>query len=558
MMKVIPGWERDRGPLVHATWSGVMPTLLRSAIVAVAIAVGSAGHDVVSVLPWALLVMVLDLVAGSLLGFGPGQSVTRRNQALAVTLVGAVAAGAAIAATASPPVSPAMLLLLIPVFRAGEVRGRLAAVAAVAMSTIVVLGAAQAGGTLDAGYLADNLEWAILAGALGFLGARTAQLKDRRTRPRSPDTPAAQEAVRLLRRLSDLAGALEGGFDAPASAELLLHAVKDKIPGSRMAVLVGVGSEPAVPLALRGIDRLPWPSPTTADSVLGRVWRTGVAEAGSWTSVNEERAIAAAPLRDSDGARIGIVVVDRMSTAPFENDDLRALVDLAEGHSANVDVALIFSALRQKAAFEERERLAREMHDGIAQELVALGYRLDVARRQAAADAPQFAPTLEEARADLSRVLTDLRLRIADLRLAVRPDQGLGAVVGARLQQFGAATGLTVGLRLSESPYRLPAHLETLIYRLILDILNDARNANGVSGIEARLDVNAPQAWLQISHDGESALATDTFRDHPLVALGATIEVQPSVMGVTVRLALNDRWPEHLPDLVPERMRLIP
>jgi nitrate/nitrite-specific signal transduction histidine kinase len=292
--------------------------------------------------------------------------------------------------------------------------------------------------------------------------------------------------------------------------------------------------------------------------VIGRVWRTGVAEAGLWVAASEERAIAAAPLRDSDDARIGIVVIDRPGSNPFPDDDLKVLADLALGHSANVDVALIFASLRQHAAFEERERLAREMHDGIAQELVALGYRFDVARRQATTNAPEFAPTLEEARADLSRVLTDLRLRIADLRLAVRPDQGLGAVVGARLQQFGAATGLTVGLRLSESPYRLPAHLETLIYRLILDVLNDARNAPGVTGIEARLDVNAPQAWLQISHDGQSHLAADAFRDHPLAALGATIEVQPEADGVTVSLALNDRWPKHLTNLVPERMGLVP
>ena len=540
---------------MRATWSSMMPTLLRSAIVASAIVVGS-GHDLLAVLPWVLVILVLDLVAGALLGFGPSQSDTRRNQALVVTLVGAGVAGAAIVATSQvAAVSPGMLLLLIPAFRAGEVRGRWAAFAAVAISMIVTFGAAQSRGTLTTAYLTSNLQWAILALALGLLGAWTAQLAERRTGLRSPATPAAHEAARLLRRLSDLAGALEGGFDAPAAAELLLRAVNDRIPGSRMAVLVGVGSEPAVPLALRGIDRLPWPSPTTADSVIGRVWRTGVAEAGFWTSVNEERAIAAAPLRDSEGGRIGIVVVDRLASTPFGDDSLSALIELTEGHSANVDVALIFAALRQHAAFEERERLAREMHDGIAQELVALGYRIDVARRQAATTAPQFAPTLAEARADLSRVLTDLRLRIADLRLAVRPDQGLGAVVGARLQQFGAATGLTVGLRLSESPYRLPAHLETLIYRLILDVLNDARTARGVTGIEARLDVNAPQAWLHISHDGETHLGADAFRDHPLVTLGARIEVQPSVKGVSVSLALNDRWP-HLPYLVPERMGL--
>jgi signal transduction histidine kinase len=549
---------------VEATWSKVMPTLLRSAIVALAIAVGfighgvSSGHGPLAVLAWVLLILVLDLGAGALLRFGPSQSRTRRNQALVVTLISAAAAGAAIATDQGVVLSAGMLLLLIPALRAGEVRGHLAAVTVVALSMVVSLGAVQGRGTLTTSYLIDNLQWAILAIGLGLLGAWTGKLSERRSKPRSPATSAAKEAARLLRRLSDLAGALDGGFDAPAAAELLLNAVNDRIPGSRMAVLVGVGSEPAVPLALRGIDRLPWPSPTTADSVMGRVWRTGVAEAGFWTSVNEERAIAAAPLRDSDDARIGIVVVDRLASMPFGDDALAALAGLTEGHSANVDVTLIFAALRQHAAFEERERLAREMHDGIAQELVALGYRFDVARRQAAINAPQFTPTLEEARADLSRVLTDLRLRIADLRLAVRPDQGLGAVVGARLQQFGAATGLTVGLRLSESPYRLPAHLETLIYRLILDVLNDARNAPGVTGIEARLDVNAPQAWLHISHDGESHLAVDAFRDHPLTTLGATIEVQPADSGVTVNLSLNDRWPKDLPHLVPERMGLIP
>ena len=542
---------------MDAMWSRMLPTLLRSAIVAAAIVVGSMSHDLIGVLPWALLILLLDFAAGSLLGFGPGQSATRRNQALVVTLLGAAVAGAVIATSQVATPSPGMLLLLIPALRAGEVRGRLGAVATVATSTVVVFGVAAGRGTLSRTYLTSNLQWAILALALGLLGARMAHLAERRTRARSPEAPAATEAARLLRRLSDLAVALEGGFDAPAAAELLLHAVNDKIPGSRMAVLVGVGSEPAVPLALRGIDRLPWPSPTTDESVMGRVWRDGIAEAGFWASPNEQRAIAAAPLRDPDGDRIGIVVVDRLATTPFTGADLHALAELAEGHSANVDVALIFAALRQHAAFEERERLAREMHDGIAQELVALGYRIDVARRQAATTAPLFAPTLEEARADLSRVLTDLRLRIADLRLAVRPDQGLGAVVGARLQQFGAATGLTVGLRLSESPYRLPAHLETLIYRLILDVLNDARNADGVTGIEARLDVNAPQAWLHITHDGASQLAADTFADNPLIALGATIEVQPGGGGVTVTLALNDRSPKHAPNLVPERMGLV-
>ena len=538
-------------------WSMSTSTLLRSAIVAVAVAIGSIGQDVLTVLPWALLILTLDLVAGSVLAVGFGQSKARHSQAFILTVLGAGIAGAAIATNQAAPLPAALPLLLIPVFRAGEVWGRLAAVVAVAMSMIVAFSGAQGRGTLTATYVTSNLQWAVLALALGLLGAWTAQLQEKARSQSGTASPAAREAARLLRRLNTLAGALDGGFDAPASAELLLDALKAKVPGSRMAVLVGFGTEPAVPLALRGIDRLPWADPTTDDSVLGRVWRTGVAEAGFWTSTHEDRAIAAAPMHDPDGARIGVVVVDRIASAPFMGDDLHALVNLAEGHSANVDVALIFTALRQRAAFEERERLAREMHDGVAQELVALGYRIDVARRQAATQAPQLAQALDDARADLSRVLTDLRLRIADLRLAVRPDQGLGAVVGARLQQFGAASGLTVGLRLNESTYRLPAHLETLIYRLILDVLADARHAHGTSAIELSLDVNAPQAWLHMSHDGTSNLGADAFLDHPLTALGAEILVQPGDTGVVVTLALNGRRPKHSPYLVPERMRLI-
>ncbi len=537
-------------------WSVSTSTLLRSAIVAIAIAFGSISSDVLTILPWALLILTLDLVAGSILSVGFGQPKARRSQALILTVLGAGIAGAAIATNQAAPL-PAAMLLMIPAFRGGEVWGRLAAIAAVTMSIIIAFTTAHFRGDLTAAYVIISLQWAVLAIALGFLGAFTAQLQRKIQSQRQPPSPAAHEAARLLRRLDALAGALDGGFDAPASAELLLDAVKAKIPGSRMAVLVGFGSEPAVPLAIRGIDRLPWPDPTTGDSVLGRVWRTGVAEAGFWTSDDLNRAIAAAPMRDPDGARIGVVVVDRMATAPFSVADLGVLVALTESHSANVDVAMIFTALRQRAAFEERERLAREMHDGIAQELVALGYRIDVTRRHAANEAPNLVQALDEARGDLSRVLTDLRLRIADLRLAVRPDQGLGAVVGARLQQFGAASGLTVGLRLNESTYRLPAHVETLIYRLVLDVLADARHAHGTTAVELRLDVNAPQAWLHMSHDGISGMGVNTFADHPLTAVGAEILVQPGETGVVVTLALNARRPRHSPYLVPERMRLI-
>lgn len=66
---------------MRAMWSMSMSTFLRSAIVAIAIAFGSFGQDVLTILPWALLILTLDLLAGSVLAIGLGHPNTRRAQA---------------------------------------------------------------------------------------------------------------------------------------------------------------------------------------------------------------------------------------------------------------------------------------------------------------------------------------------------------------------------------------------------------------------------------------------------------------------------------------------
>lgn len=514
---------------------------VRAALVVMAVTVSLLKQDSLEVLPWALLVLTLDLVAAGLLSGQGSARPARRLEAFLLVMLAALCAGVAVSAEVGG-VAGALPLLLVPAFRAGEVWGRLAAAALIADAAGLGLAVASRRGTLDTLMVINILEWGGLALALGFLGAWSARLQSRQAR--AEPGPAAREAARLLRRLDTLAGALDGGFDAPASAELLLNAVDAEIVAQRMAVLVGFGDDPAVPLALRGSERLPWDEPTVDDGVLGRVWRTGQPEIGFWTNGEDSRAMLAVPLHDTEGARIGVVVADRIATAPYEPRELRAAAVVAEVHSANIDVALIFAALRERAGMEERERLAREMHDGIAQELVALGYRIDVLRRQATGLQAPLAGPMDVLRADLTAVLADLRLRIADLRIAVRPDQGLGAVIGARLQQFGAASGLTVGLRLNESGFRLPAHVETLLYRLVLDFLADARHAEGTTTVEVALDVAAPQAFLRLAHDGDGSLVTHDFSDHPLTALGADVAVDPlRPTGVALHLHLRSRRP---------------
>jgi len=110
-----------------------------------------------------LLILTLDLVAGSILTIGFGQSNARRSQAFVLTMFAAGIAGAAIASNHDAPLPGALLLLMIPVFRAGEVWGRVAAVVAVAMSIVVAFIAAWTRGNLTIDYIvpaaSDGPRW---------------------------------------------------------------------------------------------------------------------------------------------------------------------------------------------------------------------------------------------------------------------------------------------------------------------------------------------------------------------------------------------------------------
>jgi signal transduction histidine kinase len=514
--------------------------------------VASAEGRSLDVLPWALLVLTIDLSIGRLLA--PPESIVRRRETFALVLLGAALAGAGLLIGTSPPAG-AFCLLLVPAFRAGEAFGRRAALLSVAVGADVGMLGAVSRGQLDTVYLTNLIQWCGVAFLIGVLGAWSSFLRSQSlTAEVTPS--AAREAAVLLRRLDTLAGSIDGGFDAPASAELMLDALEAEVRSTRRGVLVGFGTDPAVPLALRGAERAPWEDPTCdVGGVLGAAWCDSLSGVGLRSTLEEQRALMAVTLRDAVGDRIGVMVLDRSSEEPFSPAELAAAVKVAELHSANLDVALIFAALRERAGYEERERLAREMHDGIAQELVALGYRIDVLRRQSVNEAPEVTSSLQDLRADLSQVLTDLRLRIADLRVTVRPDQGLGAVVGSRLQQFGSSSGLAVVLRLNESGFRLPAHIETLVYRLVLDVLADARHAPGATSVDLTLDVAAPQAFLRMVHDGISGLQGEDFVDHPLTALGASIVVdRKPVSGFVLQMHLRQHQSAKHASLTSERI----
>lgn len=486
-------------------------------------------------LPWALLVVACDLVAGYLLAHEdvllPHRS---RGAAAAVTLAGGVCAGLSMLTGPS-----ALPLFAVPLFRAGE-RGRRRLVAFTVVAVVVGAVAAalvrpELGTTMP-----QMLLWVALAASLGVLSAWEERINSR------PDTedPVTGEAALLLSRLAELSTSLEGGLD-PA---LLAERVLDALPADasrRSAVLVGPPGGHAVPLTLRGAVRVPWAQPTSDPAgIIGSAWCDGRVSYGFAGG----RALVAAPLLDTQGAQVGLLITDRLADIGPDQDEVAAIVEAGQRHSASLAVALAYVALREQAGLEERRELARTMHDGVAQEVAALGFQLDMVRYAAAQAGDTVAGELAELRQEVARILGDVRANITDLRVGIRPEHGLGAALSTRLQQFGTATGATVQVSLKESGFRLPPATEVRLYRILLDVLSDAQRHDAAL-VEVELVVAAPHFSLTITHDAATSLKQPRLAQR-LEGESATLSVTSSADSgttVTCHLQPSDEAPAASP-----------
>jgi signal transduction histidine kinase len=254
-----------------------------------------------------------------------------------------------------------------------------------------------------------------------------------------------------------------------------------------------------VPLAFEGDTKLEWPASTEPEGLFGEAWAseeprqrdTGFdGSAGRWS--------AAIPLRI--GLRTFGVVGMESDLGPFGWQELHTAMNHTRDGALRLETALLFEEVRSIATAEERRRVAREIHDGIAQELASLGYLVDDLSSRA--DVPELAEDLRMLRSQLTRMISELRLSIFDLRSEVQPSVGLGTALSDYVRQVGASSQLTVHLLLDEAPQRLGIETETELLRIAQEAITNARKHAGAGNLWVTCRVEPPSALLRVEDDG--------------------------------------------------------
>lgn len=237
-----------------------------------------------------------------------------------------------------------------------------------------------------------------------------------------------------------------------------------------------------------------------------------------------------------DRTRIGLVILQR--STPWSDDQLVDAQRIVDQSALMLDTAFVFGDIRSLATTEERHRLAREIHDGVAQELAGLAYVVDDA--SARADDPELRADLHRIRDELSRVVSELRLSIFELRSGVDPGTGLGASISTYVRQIGGRAGMTVHLVLEEDATRLPTDVEVEIMRIVQEAVTNARRHSRAKNLWVTLRTTPPNALVRIADDGvgitdrrSDSYGLDIMRERAQ-RVGGRLDVRQRVGGGTV------------------------
>ncbi len=239
-------------------------------------------------------------------------------------------------------------------------------------------------------------------------------------------------------------------------------------------------------------------------------------------------------------------VTDKTTGRDFTEAD-EEMVGLLAAHAAVLmEHARFFQESRELSVLDERNRLARDLHDAMTQTLFSLRLTLETAASTLAADPAGATHHVEAASALVEDTFRELRTLVFELRPPALEVDGLAETVRKHLDLVGRSHGLAVRLS-TRGERRPPADVEAVIYRIVQEaVANVVRHAHA-SVVDVDLSVGNSVAVVQVHDDGigfdpvartirARHLGLTSMRERAQAAGGTcTIESAPGA-GTTVRV----------------------
>jgi two-component system NarL family sensor kinase len=203
------------------------------------------------------------------------------------------------------------------------------------------------------------------------------------------------------------------------------------------------------------------------------------------------------------GKRLGVLNVASPDWRELKPEELRLLYTVGDLLSIAIERARLFAHSAQIGAVEERNRLAREIHDTLAQGLAAIALQLETADAllEGNADRERIQQVVRQALTHARESMEDARRSVHDLRAASLEGRSLDAALEALAREQADRGGFKVTLDL-DGHESLPRRVENGLYRAAQEALNNVTRHARARHVTLRLAVQADRARLTVEDDG--------------------------------------------------------
>jgi len=175
------------------------------------------------------------------------------------------------------------------------------------------------------------------------------------------------------------------------------------------------------------------------------------------------------------------------------------LAELQEAHRQLQEYA---ARIEELVVIEERNRLAREMHDTLGHRLTVASVQLEGAQRLCTADPERAASMVGTVREQVREALSELRSTVATLRTPVEADLRLPSSLRRLAAYFEEVTSLTIHQVLPEETPDLPGAHRLALFRAAQELLTNVQRHAEASQVWLVLNVSDDAVKLLVSDDG--------------------------------------------------------
>lgn len=190
--------------------------------------------------------------------------------------------------------------------------------------------------------------------------------------------------------------------------------------------------------------------------------------------------------------------------------------------------AELAAAARHAGVLEERARIARDLHDTVAQGFTGIVVQLEVADDALDRDPTAARAHLDRARASAREGLAEMRRAVRDLRPELLDDVGLSEAVRRTAARWSEATGVPAAVTTSGTPSALPPEAEVALLRAAQEALANVAKHARATAVTVTLAYDGDAVTLRVDDDGIG-----------LAAEGGTASAEPGLglLGMRERLA---------------------